>query len=70
MLIINSLLDKHAPFFKEQVKRKEKLGFKPWIAMSILKPIRQWDKIYKEMITAKNSQSKQIPRYRNQIVFS
>ena len=39
MLIIKSLLDKHAPF-KEQVKRKEKLGFMPWIAKSILKAIR------------------------------
>ena len=28
MLIINNLLDKHAPF-KEQAKRKEKLRFKP-----------------------------------------
>ena len=39
MLIVKSLLDKHAPF-KEQVKRKEKLGFMPWIAKSILKAIR------------------------------
>ena len=34
MLIINNLLDKHAPF-KEQAKRKEKLRFKPWITKGI-----------------------------------
>ena len=50
MLIINNLLDKHAPF-KEQAKRKEKLRFKPWITK---------DKISKEMIKAKNSQTKQL----------
>ena len=50
MLIINNLLDKHAPF-KEQAKRKEKLRFKPWITKY---------KISKEMIKAKNSQTKQL----------
>ena len=40
MLIINSLLDKHA-CFKEQAKRKEKLRFKPWITKSILTSIRE-----------------------------
>ena len=50
MLIINNLLDKHAPF-KEQAKRKEKLRFKPWITKG---------KISKEMIKAKNSQTKQL----------
>ena len=34
MLIINNLLDKHAPF-KEQAKRKEKLRFRPWITKGI-----------------------------------
>ena len=45
MLIINNLLDKHAPF-KEQAKRKEKLIFKPWITKGILISIKQRDKIY------------------------
>ena len=53
MLIINNLLDKHAPF-KEQAKRKEKLRFKPWITKGILTYIMQRDKIYEEMIKAKN----------------
>ena len=59
MLIINNLLDKHAPF-KEQAKRKEKLRFKPWITKGILTSIKQRDKIHKEMIKAKNSQTKQL----------
>ena len=69
MLIINNLLDKHAPF-KEQAKRKEKLRFKPWITKGILTSIMQRDKIHKEMIKAKNSQTKQLKlslykKYRN-----
>ena len=53
MLILNNLLDKHVPF-KEQAKRKEKLRFKPWITKGILTYIMQRDKIYEEMIKAKN----------------
>ena len=72
MLIINNVLDKHAPF-KEQAKRKEKLRFKPCITKGILTFIKQKNKIYKEMIKAKNSQTKQIKlnlykKYRNIIV--
>ena len=59
MLIINSLLDKHASF-KEQAKRKEKLRLKPWISKGNLTSIKQRYKIYKEMIKAKNSQTKQL----------
>ena len=59
MLIIKNLLDKHAPF-KEQAKRKEKSRLKPWITKGILTSIKQRDKIYKEMIKAKNSQTKQL----------
>ena len=59
MLIINNLLEKHAPF-KEQAKRKEKLRFKPWRTNGILTSIKQRDKVYKEMIKAKNSQTKQL----------
>ena len=59
MLIINNLLDKHAPF-KEQAKRKEKLRFNPWITKGILRSIKQKDKIYKEIIKAKNLQTKQL----------
>ena len=59
VIIINNLLDKHAPF-KEQAKRKEKLRFKPWITKDILTSIKQRDKVYKEMIKAKNSQTKQL----------
>ena len=58
MLIINNLLDKHAPI-KEQAKRKEKLRFKPSITKGILTSIKQRDEIYKEIIKAKNSQTKQ-----------
>ena len=72
MLIINNLLDKHAPF-KEQAKRKEKLRFKPWITKGILTSIRQKDKIHEEMIKAKNSPNKRLKlslykKYRNIIV--
>ena len=59
MLIINNLLDKYAPF-KEQAKRKGKLRFKPWITKGILTSIKQRDKIYKEIIKAKNLQTKQL----------
>ena len=59
ILIINNLLDKHAPF-KEQAKRQEKLIFKPWITKGILTSIKQRDKIQKEMIKAKNSETKQL----------
>ena len=59
MLIINNRLDIHA-LFKEKAKRKEKLGFKPWITKGILTSAKQRDKIYKEMIKVKNSQTKQL----------
>ena len=59
MLIINNLLDKHAPF-KKQAKRKEKLRFKPWITKGILTSIKQRGKVHKEMIKTKNSQTKQL----------
>ena len=70
MLIINNLLDKHAPF-KEQANRKEKLRFTPLITKGILTSINQRDKIHKEIIKAKNSQTKQqklYKKYRNIIV--
>ena len=72
MLIINNLLDKHAPF-KEQAKRKEKLRFKHWITKCILTSVKQRGKIHKEMIKTKNSQTKQLKlsfykNYRNIIV--
>ena len=72
MLIINNLLDKHAPF-KEQAKRKEKLRFKHWVTKGILTSVKQRGKIHKEMIKAKNSQTKQLKlsfykKYRNIIV--
>ena len=58
MLIINNLLDKHAPF-KEQAKGNEKLKLKPWITKGILTSVKQRDKIYKEMIKSTNLQTKQ-----------
>ena len=70
ILIINNLLDKHAPF-KEQAKRKEKLRFTPLITKGILTSIKQRYKIHKEIIKAKNSQTKQqklYKKYRNIIV--
>ena len=72
MLIINNLLDKHTSF-KEQAKRKEKLRFKPWITKGILTFIKQRDKIHKEKVKARNSQTKQLKlslykKYRNIIV--
>ena len=57
MLIINNLLDKHVSF-KEQAKRKKILRFKPWIAKCIFACIERRDKIYKEKIKEKNSQTK------------
>ena len=59
ILIINNLLDTHA-LFKEKAKRKDKLGFRPWITKDILTSIKQRDKIYKEIIKVKNSQTKQL----------
>ena len=59
MLIINNPLNKHA-HIKKHAKRKEKLRFKHWITKSILTSIKQRNKIYKEMIKAKNSQTNQL----------
>ena len=67
MLIINNLLDKHAPI-KEQAKRKEKLRFKPCITKGILTSIKQRDEIYKEIIKTKNSQTKQNSVFTKSIV--
>ena len=69
MLIIKNLLDKHAPF-KEQAKRKEKVRFNPWITKGFLTSIKQRERIYEEMIKAKNSQTKKLKlslykKYRN-----
>ena len=69
MLIIKNLLNKHAPF-KEQAKRKEKVRFNPWITKGFLTSIKQRERIYEEMIKAKNSQTKKLKlslykKYRN-----
>ena len=59
MLIIKNLLNKHA-HIKKHAKRKAKLRFKHWITKGILTSIKQRNKIYKEMIKAKNSQTNQL----------
>lgn len=54
ILTIKNLLKNDAPF-KEQTKRKQKLRFKSWITKSILTCIKRRQKIFHEMIKAKNS---------------
>ena len=48
------------PRFKNQTKRREKLRFKIWITKVILTSIKQRDKVNKEIIKAKNSQTKEL----------
>ena len=50
-------LDKHAPV-KKCIKKEEKLALKPWVTNGIKKSISVRDKLYKEMIRAKNDQIK------------
>lgn len=58
MLIITNLLDKHA-IFKEQAERKKNLRHEPCTTKVALTSINQSWEIYKEMIKAMNSQTKQ-----------
>ena len=50
---INKTLDKHAPI-KTVKKRKNKIISKPWITRGIKTSIKKRDKLYKQMLKAKN----------------
>ena len=74
---INKILDKHAPIKTEQKKnnkeRKNKIISKPWITRDIKTSMKKRDKLYKQMIKAKNKQQKLIKhesyrKYRNKII--
>ena len=69
---INKTLDKHAPI-KTVKKRENKTISKPWITRGIKTSIKKRDKLYKQMIKAKNKQHKLIKhesykKYRNKII--
>ena len=70
--LIDKTLDKHAPV-KKCIRKEEKLALKPWVTNGIKKSISVRDKLYKEMIRAKNHQIKKrkheiYKTYRNKIV--
>ena len=72
MCFINKTLDKHAPI-KTEKKRESKTISKPWITRGIKTSIKKRDKLYKQMIKAKNKQHKLIKhesykKYRNKII--
>ena len=54
---INRILDKHAPTKK---KRENKIISKPWITRGIKTSMKKRDKLYKQMVKAKNKQQKLI----------
>ena len=69
---INKTLDKHAPI-KTVKKRENKTISKLWITRGIKTSIKKRDKLYKQMIKAKNKQHKLIKhesykKYRNKII--
>ena len=55
--LIDKTLDQHAPVTKS-IRKEQKLVLKPWVANGIKKSISVRDKLYKEMIKAKNNQIK------------
>ena len=59
MRFIVKTLDKHAPN-KTVRKRENKTISKPWISRDIKTSIRKRDKLFKQMIKAKNKQQKLI----------
>ena len=70
--LIDKMLDKHAPV-KKCIRKEQKLALKPWVTNGIKKSISVRDKLYKEMIKAKNDQIKKrkheiYKTYRNKIV--
>ena len=70
--LIDKTLDKHAPV-KKCIRKEQKLALKPWVTNGIKKSISVRDKLYKEMIKAKNDQIKKrkheiYKTYRNKIV--
>ena len=70
--LIDKMLDKHAPV-KKCIRKEQKLALKPWVTNGIKKLISVRDKLYKEMIKAKNDQIKKrkheiYKTYRNKIV--
>ena len=50
-------LDKHAPR-KKCIRKEQKLALKPWVTNGIKKSISVREKLYKEMIKAKNDHIK------------
>ena len=69
--LIDKTLVQHAPVTKS-IRKEQKLVLKPWVANGIKKSISVRDKLYKEMIKAKNNQIKKkyetYKTYRNKIV--
>ena len=66
------MLDNHAPV-KKCIRKEQKLALKPWVTNGIKNSISVRDKLYKEMIKAKNDQIKKrkheiYKTYRNKIV--
>ena len=55
--MFNKILDKHVPV-KKCVRKEEKLALQPWVTNGIKKSISVRDKLYKEMIRAKNGHIK------------
>ena len=53
--LIDKMLDKPAPVMK-CISKEQKLALKPWVTNGIKKSISVRDKLYKEMIKAKNDQ--------------
>ena len=69
--LTDKMLDKHAPV--KCIRKEQKLALKPWVTNGIKKSISVRDKLYKEMIKAKNDQIKKrkheiYKTYRNKIV--
>ena len=72
MRFINRILDKHTPI-KTVKKRENKIISKPWITRGIKTSMKKRDKLYKQMVKAKNKQQKLIKhesykKYRNKII--
>ena len=71
LCLIDKMLDKHAPV-KKCIRKEQKVPLKPWVINDIKKSISVRDKLYKEMIKAKNDKIKKrkheiYKTYRNKI---
>lgn len=54
---IDNMLDKHTPV-KKCIRKQQTLVVKPWVTNGIKKSISMRDKLYKEIVKAKNDQIK------------